>query len=125
MMTLMAAAARTTATTLDRPTSPARTEGKPKTPLPMMQLTMSAARLQRPMARTNPSLDMLPWRVSVTASLYHKTGDGRRGGARRRQPEGPFAKRDSASFVGLVTLEQMASALTCDPEILKSVMKCA
>src|SRR5262245_7061902 len=47
------------------------TEGSPNTPLPMMQLTVSAARLQRPMARTSAG-----WLDSGIAGLYHETGQG-------------------------------------------------
>jgi hypothetical protein len=82
MMTPAAAPPRTTASTLARPTLSARTAGNPKTPLPMMQFTVSAAMLQRPMARTRPCFDELwfddpwfeapLWLLSVTASLYHK-----------------------------------------------------
>jgi hypothetical protein len=68
----MATAARMTANTLARPSKLAKTEGKPKTPLPMMQFTVSAARLQRPMARTRPSLEVFSGTVSGIASLYHK-----------------------------------------------------
>jgi hypothetical protein len=68
----MAIAARRTAAMLARPRRLASTEGNPKTPLPMMQFTTNAAILQRPIARTNPSLDVLSGRGSVTASLYHK-----------------------------------------------------
>jgi hypothetical protein len=67
----MATAARMTANTLARPSKLAKTEGRPKTPLPMMQFTVSAARLQRPMARTRPSLVFFE-PVSGIASLYHK-----------------------------------------------------
>ena len=72
MMTAIATAARTTATMLARPSRLAKTEGKPKTPLPMMQFTVSAAKLQRPMARTRPSLGVFSGTVSGIASLYHK-----------------------------------------------------
>src|ERR1700731_970533 len=34
---------------------PATVEGSPKTPLPMMEFTTSATRLQRPITRTSPS----------------------------------------------------------------------
>jgi hypothetical protein len=37
-----------------------------------MQLTTSAATLQRPIARTNPSLWIFSMVLSVIASLYHK-----------------------------------------------------
>jgi hypothetical protein len=42
-------------------------------PLPMMQFTVSAAMLQRPMARTRPSLEVVSGPVSGIASLYHNT----------------------------------------------------
>src|SRR5580700_1496097 len=51
MTMAIAAPASRTASTLARPSSPATTEGRPKTPLPMIKLTTSATRLQRPMAR--------------------------------------------------------------------------
>ena len=38
----------------------------------MMQLTTSAAMLQRPMARTRPSLEVVTEVVSAIASFYHK-----------------------------------------------------
>src|SRR5215813_9421171 len=47
------------------------TDGNPNTPLPMMQLTVSAARLQRLMARTSAG-----WLGSGIAGLYHETGQG-------------------------------------------------
>lgn len=46
---------------------PEITEGNPKMPLPMMQLTISAARLQRPMARRSVGWE----RASGTSGLYH------------------------------------------------------
>src|ERR1700683_184352 len=51
MMTLMPAPAASTAYGLKLPMSAATVEGRPKTPLPMMEFTTSATRLQRPMAR--------------------------------------------------------------------------
>src|SRR5690348_16608885 len=72
MMTPTARAARITARMLARPTRFANTEGRPKTPLPIMQLMTSAARLQRPISRASRSLEVFSSRVSVTASLYHK-----------------------------------------------------
>src|SRR5690348_1649937 len=53
MMTPIAAPPPSTSQGLSRPVLAASTEGKPKTPLPMMELTISATRLQRPMARTS------------------------------------------------------------------------
>jgi hypothetical protein len=52
MITPMAAPAIKTATTLRLPRSPATVAGNPKIPLPIIEFTMSAARLHRPMART-------------------------------------------------------------------------
>src|SRR5690242_15134815 len=52
MMIAMAPPAASTSQGLRRPAWAATTEGRPKTPLPMIELTMSAARVQRPMART-------------------------------------------------------------------------
>src|SRR5882762_8109393 len=72
-MTAMQAPAKSTASGLARPISPAKVDGKPKTPLPMTELMVSAVRLQRPMARTSCGRDVLPWAVSVTARLYHKS----------------------------------------------------
>src|SRR5215469_18850083 len=72
MITAMANAPTATAITLARPSRLVRTDGRPKTPLPIMQLTTRAAMLQRPIARTNPSLQFFSMAVSVTASLYHK-----------------------------------------------------
>src|SRR5215831_452246 len=72
MITAIAIAATMTARMLARPTRLARTEGKPKTPLPMMQFTVRAARLQRPIALTNPSLEVASAALLVIASLYHR-----------------------------------------------------
>src|ERR1700722_9452889 len=55
MITLIPAPAATTAKALKLPMSPATVEGSPKTPLPMMEFTTSANRLQRPITRTSPS----------------------------------------------------------------------
>jgi hypothetical protein len=60
-------AAKSQAKGLALPTSPEITDGRPNTPLPMMQLMVRAARLHRPMARTR-----LGWRGSGTAGLYHR-----------------------------------------------------
>src|SRR3954468_8549301 len=70
----MAAPARSTAHGLSRPTLSASWEGRPKIPLPRIELTVSATRLQRPIARTSPSLVVLACVVSGIASLYHKWG---------------------------------------------------
>src|SRR5215472_340427 len=72
MITAIATAASTTARMLARPTRLVKTEGRPKTPLPMMQFTVRAARLQRPIARTNPSLERVSMALLVIASLYHR-----------------------------------------------------
>src|ERR1700746_1138553 len=53
MITPMRPPARSTTRVLVWPTSPATADGKPKIPLPTMQLTASATMLQRLMARTN------------------------------------------------------------------------
>src|ERR1051326_4290551 len=66
MMTPMASAATMTANMLARPSSPESIEGSPKTPLPIMQFTISAAILQRPMARTRPSLEVCGGLISGT-----------------------------------------------------------
>src|SRR5271165_2888743 len=54
MMTPIAAPARTTAIVPCFPSRPATWEGSPNTPLPMTEFTVSATRLQRPIARTRP-----------------------------------------------------------------------
>src|SRR5215472_120488 len=72
MITDIAIAATTTASMLARPTRLARTEGRPKTPLPMMQFTVRAARLQRPIARTNPSLEAASVVLVLLKKLYHR-----------------------------------------------------
>jgi len=72
MMMPTAMAASRIAATLARPSRLDRTAGRPKMPLPMMQFTVSAAMLQRPMARTKPSLEVVSGPVSGIASLYHK-----------------------------------------------------
>src|SRR5215468_6101375 len=80
MSTDIAIAATTTASMLARPTRLARTEGRPKTPLPMMQFTVRAARLQRPIARTSPSLEVAAVALLLIASLYHRcVQEGSRG----------------------------------------------
>src|ERR1039458_4948350 len=50
----------------------ATVEGNPKTPLPMMEFTTSATRLQRPMARMRSGRGVLAVESSITAGLYHK-----------------------------------------------------
>src|SRR5258706_12039425 len=54
IITPIAAPAINTASTLRFPRSPATVAGNPKMPLPIIEFTASAARLQRPMARTRP-----------------------------------------------------------------------
>ena len=66
-MSAVAAAAKIHANGLAAPTSPEITDGSPNTPLPMMQLIVSAARLQRPIARTS-----VGWLGSGIAGLYHR-----------------------------------------------------
>jgi hypothetical protein len=58
MTSAVPTAAKTQAQGLALPSSPEIVEGKPKIPLPMMQLTMSAARLQRPMARRSVGCEL-------------------------------------------------------------------
>jgi len=53
-----AAPASNTAQGLARPISRATSEGKPKIPLPMIELMTRAARLHRPMARTSPDCSL-------------------------------------------------------------------
>ncbi len=74
-MTPIAAPASSTAQGLREPSLPAMTEGRPKIPLPIIELTTSAARLQRPMARTSPEEPGEESSGEDTASLYHKSGD--------------------------------------------------
>src|ERR1051326_6196708 len=79
MMTPMASAATMTANMLARPSSPESIEGSPKTPLPIMQFTISAAILQRPMARTRPSLEVCGGLISgtrVCITNYGAYGNG-------------------------------------------------
>src|SRR5712692_394509 len=64
------AAANSQANGLAFPSKREMTEGSPKTPLPMMQLTISAVRLQRPMERSR-----VGW-VSDTSGLYHGSVGG-------------------------------------------------
>jgi hypothetical protein len=71
MMTAIPAPAKRTARGLIFPMRFATTDGKPKIPLPMMELTVSATRLQRPMARTSP--DVPVGAVSIIAVLYHRS----------------------------------------------------
>jgi len=55
MMIPTAAPASNTAQGLAAPRSPARTEGSPKTPLPIIEFTTSATKLHRPIACTSPA----------------------------------------------------------------------
>src|SRR5215469_6175434 len=68
----MSAPARSTAQGLRLPTRSATCEGSPKMPLPRMELTVRATRLQRPMARMRDWLEEVSDAVGGTASLYHK-----------------------------------------------------
>src|SRR5271154_4517057 len=93
----IAAPASTTASTLARPSRPATTEGRPNTPLPITEFATSATRLQRPIARTKPSLEnfwleSLSCRVPVTASLYHKSIRGFTGGGSQAERRSTLAR---------------------------------
>ena len=66
-MTPAAVPATKTAQGLARPMSRATSEGNPNIPLPIMELTTSAARLHRPMARTR-----LVGSVADKTCLYHR-----------------------------------------------------
>src|SRR4029077_8703558 len=68
MMTPAAAPANKTAQGLARPMSRETSAGKPKIPLPIIELITSAARLHRPIARTSPDC-FLPGKTW----LYHRT----------------------------------------------------
>jgi len=59
---------------LARPRRLARTDGSPKTPLPIIQFTTRAAMLQRPIARTSPSWEAGCSGISGTGRLY-QTGE--------------------------------------------------
>src|SRR5262249_15514408 len=75
-------------------------EGKPKTPLPMMQFTVSAARLQRPIARTSPSLEVASVALLVIASLYHRCrNEGSRGECRIEFHRFPMTKERRSIFI--------------------------
>src|SRR2546427_13008178 len=63
-----------TAYGLALPSSLARSDGKPKMPLPIIELITSAAMLQRPMARTR-----LTGPESGIGRLYHRKGKHREG----------------------------------------------
>src|SRR5262245_27595488 len=60
MITPLPTAATPYASTLREPNSPAMIEGNPKIPAPTTELMTSAARLQRPMARTSPVCEEEP-----------------------------------------------------------------
>src|SRR5579864_5187668 len=64
--------ASSTARGLNFPIKPATVEGSPKTPLPITELTTSAVRLQRPIARTSCWLRWRDGAVSGIAWFYHK-----------------------------------------------------
>src|SRR6516162_2682102 len=70
MMTPIPAPASNTASGLARPRRPATGAGRPKMPLPTMQLTASATMLQRPMARTNSACELSVGTCTI-APLYH------------------------------------------------------
>jgi len=61
---------------LNFPRRPATVEGSPNTPLPMMEFTTSAVRLQRPMARRSwwPGGVGSVGGVSGIAWFYHRWG---------------------------------------------------
>src|SRR5260370_5530673 len=71
----MAAAATRAASTLARPSRLATTEGRPKTPLPMMEFTTSATRLQRPMARRRVWPGSLVAAEAIRAFVSHADTD--------------------------------------------------
>src|SRR5580698_7402988 len=82
----------------------ATVEGSPKTPLPMMEFTTSATRLQRPMARTRSWAGLLEEDGSIRVFV-------------------PYTEEDwtTAATVftwAMVTFEQAASALLAAPESL-------
>jgi hypothetical protein len=62
-----------------------------------MQFTVSAAKLQRPIARTNPSRDE-DCTISVTQSLYHR--NHRAAAARKPAPAADFQASDHAADEG-------------------------
>src|ERR1700740_2701857 len=71
MITHIPAPAATTAQILHGPINAATVEGNPKTPLPTIEFTTSATRLQRPMARSS-SLRGASSGADSIACLYHK-----------------------------------------------------
>src|SRR5271155_5242314 len=76
----------------------ATVEGKPNTPLPMMEFTTSATRLQRPIARTSSCRGGFAGADSINACLYHKSQASAR----------PVSLDTSRE---IVTLEQLRIAL--------------
>ena len=66
----MAAPATSTAKTLRLPSNPATVPGSPKTPLPITEFTVSATKLQRPIARTKPVLEVAIATVCITPSRF-------------------------------------------------------
>src|SRR6266480_8036686 len=68
MTRAVAIAANIHANGLALPKLPEICEGNPKIPLPIMQLIVSAATLQRPIARIS-----VGWRASGIGGLYHRT----------------------------------------------------
>jgi len=53
------------------PTKPATVEGSPKMPLPITEFTASAARLQRPIARTRCGCTRPDCGDVISQRLYH------------------------------------------------------
>jgi hypothetical protein len=66
----------------------------------MTELMVSAVRLHLPMARTSCGREVLPWTVSVTARLYHKSASSSPGSYSAHL-------RLCAERLDLVTLERM------------------
>src|SRR5882757_9973962 len=83
MMTPAAVPANKTAQGLARPMSLATSAGKPKIPLPMIELITSAARLHRPIARTSPDCSLLgkTWLYHSDGAVSHQLSEGRNVGA--------------------------------------------
>src|SRR5215475_1359905 len=97
MITVIAMPASSTARGLALPSSPATTDGRPKTPLPRMLLIASATMLQRPSARTSCGCAPL-WGPDVIAPLYHKA-DATRGADQHAPPSSGTQGVGSALFV--------------------------
>src|ERR1700690_3088517 len=88
MMTPAAAPANKTAQGLARPMSRATSAGKPKIPLPMIELMTSAARLHRPIARTSPdcSLPGKTWFYHRDAAVSYQPSAFSEEECRRERP---------------------------------------